>query len=57
LEASDDIASFIGEQELLHGKIETLGQKMEHYKKLSLADIAAVAPLLDSKNLYMYWVE
>jgi predicted Zn-dependent peptidase len=57
LETTDGIAGFFGAQQLLHGKVETLEDKMEHYRNLTIEDINAVKHLLHKDNLYMYWVE
>ncbi len=57
IESSDQMASFLGAQYLLYGKIETLDQIVQTYKNLKLEDVKAIANKLDKKNLYLYYIK
>lgn len=57
IESSDQMASFLGAQYLLYGKIETLDEIVQAYKKLTLNDIKAVANKLNKENLYLYHIQ
>jgi len=57
IETSDQLADFVGEQYLLKGKIETLQEILENYKKVKQQDIQKVAEqMLEKNNLYAYWI-
>lgn len=57
IESSDQMASFLGAQYLLYGKIETLDQIVQTYKKLTLKDIKDIASKLNKENLYLYYIQ
>jgi predicted Zn-dependent peptidase len=52
LEATDDIASFYGGQELMKGEIKTLEEKIKEIKKVTALDIQKMAKIIfKTKNL------
>jgi len=52
LEATDDIASFYGTQELMRNKIDSLEDKIKNIKKVTAKDIMTIARLIfKTKNL------
>lgn len=57
IESSDELADFLGGQQLLKGKIETLEEILDEYKKVTMDDLKAVAKNLISENLYTYYIE
>lgn len=57
IESSDQMASFLGAQYLLYGKIETLDQIVQTYKNLKIEDIKAIANKLNKENLYLYYIK
>lgn len=57
IESSDELADFLGGQQLLKGKIETLEQILDEYKKVTIDDLKAVAKNLTEENLYTYYIE
>lgn len=57
IESSDQMASFLGAQYLLYGKIETLDQIVQTYKNLKIEDVKAIANKLDKENLYLYYIK
>ncbi len=52
IETSDQMADFLGAQKLLYNEIRTLDTILGDYKKVTLADIQAVAPMLHPEKLY-----
>jgi predicted Zn-dependent peptidase len=52
IETSDEMADFIGAQQLLYGKINTLEEILEKYKAVTLVDVHAVATYLNPEKLY-----
>lgn len=52
IETSDQMADFIGAQQLLYWEIKTLEEIIEAYKQVTLDDIKAIAPMLHPENLY-----
>jgi predicted Zn-dependent peptidase len=52
IETSDQMADFIGAQQLLYWEIKTLEEIIEAYKQITLDDVKAIAPMLHPKNLY-----
>ena len=52
IETSDQMADFLGAQQLLYWEINTLENILANYKKITLADIQAIAPMLHPDNLY-----
>ena len=57
IETSDDMASFLGSQYLLYWKIETLDDVLAEYKKVTLADVQAIAKTLTKDNSKLYWIQ
>jgi len=57
IETSEEMASFLGDQYLMYGKIESLDELLEHYKNLTLDDVNALCPMLDLENCYSYHIE
>lgn len=57
IETSEEMASFLWDQYLIYGKIETLDEILQHYKKLTLNDINQLLPCLSLDNLYTYHIE
>lgn len=57
IETSDQMASFLGAQQLLYGKIETLDQIVETYKNLKIEDVKKIANKLNKENLYLYYIK
>lgn len=57
IESSDQMASFLGAQYLLYGKIETLDEIVQTYKNLKIEDIKAIANKLNKENLYLYYIK
>lgn len=57
IESSDEMANFIGSQELIYHHIETLEEILAHYKSLTLDDIKAVAKKLHQDNLYLFYIK
>jgi hypothetical protein len=41
----------------LYGKIKTLDEILEIYKKLKIEDVIAIAEKFKEENLYKYWIE
>ena len=56
IESSDELADFLGAQQLLKGTIMTLEQILEEYKKVTLDDLKAVAKKLSRDRLYTYYI-
>lgn len=52
IETSDEMADFVGSHHLLYGKVETLEELLEKYKKVTLADIHAAAEAILPEKLY-----
>jgi predicted Zn-dependent peptidase len=52
IETSDQMADFLWAQKLLYNEIRTLDTILWDYKKVILADIQAVAPMLHPEKLY-----
>lgn len=57
IETSDQMASFLGAQQLLYRKIETLDQIVETYKNLKIEDVKKIANKLNKENLYLYYIK
>lgn len=57
IESSDQMASFLGAQYLLYGKIETIDQIIQTYKNLKIEDIKAIVNKLNKENLYLYYIQ
>ncbi|HCY21360.1 TPA: hypothetical protein DIC40_05970 [Patescibacteria group bacterium] len=57
IESSDQMASFLGAQYLLYGKIETLDEIVQAYKKLTLKEVKDIANKLSKENLYLYHIQ
>ena len=57
IESSDEMADFLGRQYLSYGVIETLEEMLEHYRRVSLAEVAEVAALLKREQLYLFHVQ
>jgi len=57
IESSDQMASFLGAQYLLYGKIETLDEIVQTYKNLTINDIKKIANKLNNQNLYLYYIK
>jgi predicted Zn-dependent peptidase len=57
IESSDEMASFLGSQELLYGKIETLEEVVKKYEKLTLADIQELAGMLSEDKCYLFYIK
>ncbi len=57
IESSDQMASFLGAQYLLYGKIETLDQIVQTYKDLKLEDIKEITNKLNKENMYLYYIK
>jgi len=57
IESSDEMASFLGEQYLLYGRIETLDEILVKYEKQDLVGLKEVADRLLAERLYLYWIE
>jgi predicted Zn-dependent peptidase len=51
------MASFLGSQYLLYGKIETLDDVLAEYKKITLSDVQAIAKTLTKDNSKLYWIQ
>lgn len=52
IETSDQMADFLGAQQLLYWEINSLEDILANYKKVTLADIQDIAPMLHPDNLY-----
>ena len=52
LETSNEVATFLGNQYLFKRKIETIEEKINIYKNLSLEEIKNVAPIVHPDNFY-----
>ncbi len=57
IESSDEMASFLGNQYLIYGKIRTLSDILASYKKLTLEEVKEVASALLHDQLYWYWIQ
>jgi len=57
IESSDEMASFLWEQYLLYGKIETLEEILENYKAQGIKEIKDVAKKLEKQNLFSYRIQ
>lgn len=54
LESTDDVASFLGEQEILLGKIETPAQIIKKLERITREDVRRVArSIFTQKNIYL----
>lgn len=56
IESSDELADFLGAQQLLRGNIHTLEEILDEYKKVTLEDLKMVAKNLSRDRLYTYYV-
>lgn len=56
IESSDELADFLGAQQLLKGKIQSLDEILENYKSVSIEDLKAVAQNLAKDRLYTYYI-
>jgi predicted Zn-dependent peptidase len=52
IETSDQMADFLGAQQLLYWEINSLDSILASYKKVTLADIQAIATMLHPDNVY-----
>lgn len=57
IESSNEMSSFIWSQYLIYGKIETLDEILQKYKKLTITDVKNIAWMLDKSKLYLYWIQ
>ncbi len=57
IETSDQMADFLGAQKLLYNEIRTLDTILGDYKKVTLADIQEVAPMLHPEKLYGFTID
>ena len=57
IETSDEMADFLWWQYIWFGKIETLDDILQKYKKLTLSDVNQLSSMLDLKNCYTYYIE
>lgn len=57
IESSNEMSNFLGEQLLIYDKIETLEDILDKYKKLTLADIQAIASKLSKENCFLYYIQ
>ena len=57
IESSDEMASFLGSQELLYNKIETLDEVVKKYEKLTLDDIQELAGMLSEDKCYLFYIK
>lgn len=56
IESSDELADFLGAQQLLKGNIMTLNEILDEYKKVTLDDLKSVAKKLSRERLYTYYI-
>lgn len=56
IESSDELADFLGAQQLLKGKIQTLDAILEEYTKVGIDDLKKVAQNLADNRLYTYYI-
>lgn len=56
IESSDELADFIGAQQLLKWEVQTLEQILDEYKKVTIEDLKHVAKKLSRENLYTYYI-
>ncbi|MBU0627318.1 hypothetical protein KKH82_08120 [Patescibacteria group bacterium] len=57
IESSDEMATFVGNQYLIYGKIETLDEILAKYKKLTIEDIKAIAQMVSKEKSYLYYIK
>ena len=57
IETSDEMADFLWWQYIWFGRIETLDDILQKYKKLTLNDVNQLSSMLDLKNCYTYHIE
>ncbi len=57
IETSDQMVNFLGSQYLHYGKIETLEQKLDNIKAVTLEQVCEVAEMLKQENLYLYYLK
>ncbi len=57
IETSDEMADFLWWQYIWFGKIETLEEILEKYKKLTLRDVNQLCDMLALENCYTYHIE
>jgi predicted Zn-dependent peptidase len=57
IESSDDMATFLGDQYLQYGFIETLDDILASINAVRVEEVIAIASLLQRKNLYLYYVK
>ena len=57
IETSDQLANFVAYQQLFKNKIESLEEILEHYQKISLDQVQAVARRLVKEKVWSYWIE
>lgn len=56
IESSDALADFLGAQQLLKWKVQSLDEILENYKKVTIEDLKAVAQNLSRDRLYTYYI-
>lgn len=57
IETSNQMVNFLGHQYLHYGEIETLEQKLENIRNVSLEQVCEVAQLLQEDQLYLYYLK
>lgn len=57
IETSDQLASFVGYQQLFKAKIRSLEEILADYEKVTLDQVKAVAEKLSKEKLWTYWIE
>ena len=57
IESSDQMATFLGTQYLIYGKVETLDEILAKYKKLKIEDVKAIASMVSKDKSYMYYIK
>ncbi|MBU1758436.1 hypothetical protein KKG31_04740 [Patescibacteria group bacterium] len=57
IESSDEMATFVGNQYLIYGKVETLDEILAKYKKLTIEDVKVIAQMVSKEKSYLYYIK
>jgi predicted Zn-dependent peptidase len=58
IETTDTLSNFLGKQQLLKGKIETLDEILQKYQAVTKEQVEVCAKaLLSEEKLWRYWIQ
>ncbi|MEY3197703.1 MAG: hypothetical protein RL023_348 [Candidatus Parcubacteria bacterium] len=58
IETTDTLSNFLGKQQLLKGKIETLDEILQKYQAVTKEEVESCAKqLLSQEKLWSYWIQ